>query len=71
MNNKEYLDTKVTKINDRFHIRLINTKTEKVLDEAICKERIEIQPCIKELLRWHSKMGGTSQMAHSSRHRNK
>lgn len=69
MNNREYLDTKVTRINDKFHIRLINTDTNKVLDEMACMERMDIGYCIREMMRWHDKMGGTSPMADSSRHR--
>jgi hypothetical protein len=67
----EYLETKVTNLGDKIGIRLIDKRDGKILDETSVKTKAEIQPAIKELLRMHDKMGGTSKMADASRHRNK
>ena len=68
---KEYLDTKVTKIGNRYHIRLINTETNKVLDEIACDTRSNIGYCCYYVLRWHAKCGGSSPMALATRNRQK
>ncbi len=67
----EYLDIKVTSINGRFHARLLNTDTGKVLDEMACTLRCDIGFICNYMLRWHDKLGGTSPMAQASRDRNK
>jgi hypothetical protein len=63
------LTTKVTTINGRFHCRLL--KSGKVIDEMACKRRDDIGYCMREMLRWHDKCGGTSRMADASRSRGK
>jgi hypothetical protein len=63
----ETLTTKVTKINGRYHCRLLN-KT-KVVDEMACEERVDIGYCMRWMLRMHDKCGGVSLMADASRHR--
>ena len=65
----EELTTKVTNINGRYHCRLL--KGDKVLSEMACVEQADIGFCMTYLLRWHDKLGGTSQMADKSRHRGK
>jgi len=64
----EELTTKVTKINDKYHVRLF--KNGKVIDEMVCKFKHEIGICCKNMLRWYNKLGGTSKMAEASRNRN-
>jgi hypothetical protein len=66
---KEYLKTKVTRINGNFHCRLIDARTDKVLSEVACQLKQDIGYCIRYLMRWHDKCGGTSRMADRSRHR--
>jgi hypothetical protein len=65
----EELTTKVTTINGRHHIRLVSG--EKVLSEVACKLKEDIGWCCAYLLRWHAKLGGTEEIAWSSRHRGK
>ena len=66
---KETLSIKTTRINDRWHARLY--KKEKIVDEMACNDRRDIGYICKEMLRWYDKMGGVSDMATSSRRRNK
>ena len=65
----EYLKTKCTKINNMFHVRLIDIRTSNVLDEMACELKQDIGYCCKEMLRWHDKLGGMSKMADKSRER--
>jgi hypothetical protein len=67
----EYLDIKVTVINGVFHVRLTNTDTNAIVNEMRCVERLDVSYCIREMLRMHDKLGGTSPMAAASRGRNK
>ena len=71
MSKEEYLDTKVTNINGIFHIRLIDTRSEKILGEVSCNKRDDIGYCVRFMMRMHDKCGGTSPMADASRHRGK
>lgn len=64
---KDYLETKVTTINNRYHSRLL--KGDKVLNEMACVEQVDIGYCIRYMMRMHDKCGGTSLMADASRHR--
>ena len=64
---KKELEIKVTKINRRWHCRLIDN--EKVIDEMACALSIDIGWCCREMLRWYDKMGGTSKFASAARHR--
>lgn len=65
----EELWTKVTRIGNRWHVRLY--QNDEVRDEMACANRIDIKYCCRWMLRWHDKLGGMSQMADRSRHRNK
>lgn len=61
------LVTKVTKINNLWHCRLL--KDEKVIDEMACDKKIDIGYCTSQMLRWYDKCGGSSKMAIASRAR--
>lgn len=63
------LDTKVTFIKNKYHIRLI--KNNYLISEIACKLKTDINWCCNHLLKWYDKMGGVSKMAMSSRNRNK
>lgn len=63
----EKLRTKVTWINDKYHVRLL--EDDYVINEIACKKKIDIGYCISYLLRWYDKLGGESQMAFASRNR--
>lgn len=64
------LTTKVTKIENRWHCRLM--KGDVVFDEMACYKQTDIGYCFKEMLRWYDKMGWTdSPMASASRDRQK
>ncbi len=65
----EKLSTKVTNINDRYHIRLLNE--DNVINEMACELKLDIGWCCREMLRWHQKLGGNSKMAEASRNRQK
>lgn len=65
----EKLDTKVTKIGERYHCRLL--KNGDVKDEMACALKEDIGFCIRYMMRMHDKCGGTSLMADASRHRGK
>ncbi len=70
--NAEYLDTNVTNMGKHgYGIQLIDKKTKKVWDETKVKTKKDIGPAIKDMMRNHDKLGGTSKMADKSRHRNK
>ena len=62
------ITTKVTKINNRFHCRLLN-ENDDVLDEMACKDKSDIGFCFSEMLRWQNKLGSKSKMAEASRDR--
>ena len=64
------LTTKVTKIKNRWHIRLLGDNG-KIWDEMACDTRANIGWCCAEMLRWYDKLGGNCKMAASSRHRGK
>jgi hypothetical protein len=61
------LSTKITKINNRWHCRLL--KNDNVIDEMICSNKCDIGFCCHEMLRWYDKLGGVDKMASSSRAR--
>jgi hypothetical protein len=63
------IKTKVTRINKRFHCRLIDIHNNIVLDEMACKEKCDIGFCFSEMLRWQNKLGSSDKMAESSRNR--
>ena len=65
----DYLKIKVTRINNKWHARLINTETNEILDEMACTKRQDIGWICREMLRWHDKLGGTSQLASAARKR--
>ena len=69
MSAEETLRTKVTKIKDRWHTRLIVIKTDAVIDEMACDTRLNIGYCCHTMLRWASKLGWDSPMASSARRR--
>jgi len=66
----EILSTKVTRINNKFHVRLLENPN-KVVGELVCKNRLDIGFCCHYLLRWYDKLGGESKMAINSRRRHK
>jgi hypothetical protein len=60
--------TKVTKINDRYHCRLL-LKGE-VINEMACRHRRDIKYCLQYMMRMYDKCGYPySLMADRSRHR--
>lgn len=61
------LDIKVTKINGRWHARLL--EGTKVNSEMACARREDIGYICRELLRWYDKCGGGSTYAGKSRER--
>jgi hypothetical protein len=63
------IEVKVTTINARHHIRLI--KESRVLDEMACDNKQDITWCCRELLRWHSKFGGTEPLTSAARERHR
>lgn len=65
----EALRTKVTNINGRFHVRLL--ENDLLINEMACKKKIDIGYCCKYMLRWYDKLGGESKMASASRDRQK
>ena len=66
---EEIFRTKVTRIKDRWHARLILIETDRVIDEMACDTRLNIGYCCHTMLRWASKLGWSSPMASSSRKR--
>lgn len=63
------LNTKVTKINGRYHCRII--KGGEVYDEMACELKEDVSFCIRSMLRMYDKCGGNSKMASASRMRGK
>lgn len=68
---KEPLAIRVTCINGRWHVRLYCEN--KLKEEMVCQVRADVRLVIRDLLRWHDKMGNSpySKMADASRARNK
>ena len=66
---EEIFETKVTRINDRWHTRLLLIKTGEVVDEMACDTRRNIGYCCHTMLRMASKMGWGSPMADAARMR--
>lgn len=65
----EPLTTKVTRLgNGWYGCRLYNNGV--LIDEVRVPNRSDISAAMKDMLRWFDKMGGDSNMAHASRHRN-
>lgn len=65
----EYLDTKVTRIDNRYHVRLLRDGVKQ--SEMACRLKEDIGFCIRYMMRMHDKCGGNSPMADASRHRGK
>ena len=65
----DQLKIRVTRINNRYHARLINVATQEVLDEMACQLRQDVGWISREMLRWYSKLGGQSQFAEAARDR--
>jgi len=65
----EKLRTKITKIKNRFHVRLL--ENDLLINEMACKEKVDIGWCCTYMLRWYDKLGGESKMASASRDRQK
>ena len=65
----QQLEIKVTRINNRYHARLINATTQEVLDEMACQLRRDVGWISREMLRWHSKLGNQSKFAEAARDR--
>ena len=65
MNDK--LRTKVTCIQGRYHVRLI--ENDLLINEMACGLKRDISFCCREMLRWYDKLGGTARIASSSRDR--
>ena len=64
----EILTTKVTRINNKYHCRLLNNKL--VCHEVVCKEKKDISFCVSYMLRWFDKYNNQySKMARASRER--
>lgn len=68
---KESLCIKVTKIKNRWHARLYDKKTNDLIDEMACEQKIDISYICSVMLRWADKIGFVSPMASASRTRNK
>ncbi len=68
---EEIFETKVTRIKDRWHTRLILIKTDRVVDETACDTRLNIGYCCHTMLRWACKLGWDSPMAKASRKRHR
>jgi len=60
-------EIKVTRINNRWHARLI--VDGKIYDEMACANRVDIGWICREMLRWLDKMGGGGEFASAARHR--
>ncbi|ADM80091.1 hypothetical protein phiAS5_ORF0248 [Aeromonas phage phiAS5] len=60
-------ETKVTRIKNRYHIRLF--VDGKLYDEMACQCRIDIGLCCRKMLRWVDKMGHNSPHASAVRRR--
>jgi hypothetical protein len=58
---------KITKINNRYHARLIVDGV--VHDEMACSLRCDIGWISREMLRWYDKLGGDSKFAKAARKR--
>lgn len=65
------IETKVTKINGRYHCRIISTKDGSVSWEMACRLKEDVGYCFRYILRMYDKCGGASLMADASRHRGK
>ena len=60
-------EIKVTRINNRWHARLIQDGT--VLDEMACSHQADIGRISREMLTWYDKVGGSSEYASKVRSR--
>ena len=61
------IDIKVTRIENRYHSRLM--KDGQVLREMACAEKYDIGWISREMLRWYDKLGGVSRFASAARER--
>ena len=59
--------SKVTRIKDRWHARMIVDGTMR--DEMACENRVDIGWICREMLRWYDKGGGCSAFASAARER--
>ena len=65
----EPLSIRVTTIDGRHHVRLLDNVKKRVADEMACREKQDIKYCAQYLLRMAHKCGVDSNMADRSRHR--
>lgn len=65
INNQE--EIKITKINKRFHARLIINGA--IHDEMACSFKRDIGHICREMLRWYDKMGGSKWSSFSRKNR--
>lgn len=63
----EDLEIRVTRINDRWHARLI--VKGQVRDEMACDTQCDIGKICRIMMRWYQKLGGSSKYADAARHR--
>ena len=61
------MEIKVTKIDKRWHARLL--EDGKILDEMACLAKQDIGWICREMLRWQDKMGNTNAWTSSARKR--
>ena len=61
------LTIKVTRINDRWHARLL--RGQEIIDEMACRLQCDIGYICREMLRWYDKMGGVDKFAEAARSR--
>lgn len=61
------LEVKVTRINNKWHCRLLENK--KVIDEMACENTQDIGYICREVLRWYCKLGGDDIFAKKARER--
>ena len=64
----EILEIKVTRIKNRWHVRLKHIDG-RVIDEMACELKEDISYICSEMLRWADKLGWASPMANAARTR--
>ena len=66
----EYLSTRVTRTQGGWLVCLVDVLSgNRCGDSVLVTSRQEIGIAVKDLLRWHDKLGGRSEMAAASRRR--
>ena len=68
MNTPEIFETKVTRINNRWHARLVHVDG-RIIDEMACELQEDISFICSTMLRWADKLGWNSPMANAARTR--